>query len=227
MYDALDRMWNAQGPAADLDADGSLLAWLSGPAGILQVIDDLCRVDDEGNPPWSVLLDIDRCPTYALPWLGQFVGVRLPPSLPDAQMRQAIRAEQGWQRGTVAAIQAAAAPYLEPGRTARVEERTTDAYHLTVVLYDSWLIPDNLAYIAANYATLTSVEDAFPTLGDFPLTSDVVTAAILAAIPAGLIATVTIRDHDDLGDLIPIGTLTDIEDTFPTLSDVALYEPGS
>src|SRR4029077_2893236 len=41
---------------------------------IYQEADDIAR----DGPPWSSVLDIDRCPDYALLWLAQFVGVRVP-----------------------------------------------------------------------------------------------------------------------------------------------------
>lgn len=224
-YDATARAWNATGPAADWDTDGSWLAWLAGPGGILQVIDDLVRVDDDGNPPWSVLLDVDRCPTYALPWLGQLVGVRLAGSLKDAVMRQQIRAEQGWQRGTVAAIQAAVQPYLLAGHVATIIERSTDPYHLTISVFDSWIVRDTLGGIAANYATLNDVKTAFATLGDFPLGDVKVTNAALAAKPAGLILNVEVIAVARLRDLIPFGTLDDLHTTFATLRDIDIYVP--
>ncbi len=48
---------------------------------------------------WSTLLNVDTCPTFALPWLGMLVGVFVPPNTSDAAARSLIRAEQGFQRG--------------------------------------------------------------------------------------------------------------------------------
>ena len=58
----------------------------------LQAIDDIIR-DTPYDPGYSILLDINRCPTYALPWLGQFVGVRFLMVQPDSVMRQRIQTE--------------------------------------------------------------------------------------------------------------------------------------
>jgi hypothetical protein len=55
-------------------------------------------------PGWGPLLDPTLCPTAALPYLGQFVGVAVPDGADDATARAAIRAESGFSRGTLAAI---------------------------------------------------------------------------------------------------------------------------
>ena len=60
-----------------------------------------------GAPGWSQILDINRCPFYALPWLGQFVGVDLTktPNLTYEQSVQKILSRPGFSRGTVPALQ--------------------------------------------------------------------------------------------------------------------------
>ena len=60
-----------------------------------------------GAPGWSQVLDINRCPWYALPWLGQFVGVDLTktPGLTYEQSVQKILSRPGFSRGTVPALQ--------------------------------------------------------------------------------------------------------------------------
>ncbi len=60
-----------------------------------------------GAPGWSQILDINRCPSYALPWLGQFVGVDLnkTPNLTYEQSVQKILSRSGFSRGTVSALQ--------------------------------------------------------------------------------------------------------------------------
>jgi hypothetical protein len=59
-----------------------------------------------GAPGWSQALDINRCPWYALPWLGQFVGVDLTktPGLTYEQSVQSILLRPGFGRGTVPAL---------------------------------------------------------------------------------------------------------------------------
>lgn len=73
-----------------------------------QVVRDIVFEDDDGRPGWSSLFDIDRCPAWALDWLGQFVGVRIPPSLVDVEERRAwVRDAAGWRRGRMSTLAAA------------------------------------------------------------------------------------------------------------------------
>jgi hypothetical protein len=67
-----------------------------------------------GAPGWSQILDINRCPSYALPWLGQFVGVDLTktPNLTYEQSVQKILSRPGFSRGTVPALQSSLAAYI-------------------------------------------------------------------------------------------------------------------
>lgn len=91
-----------------------------------------------GHPGWSLLLDVDRAPDEALPWLGQFVGVRLPPGESDPVVqREMIRATPGWKRGTREALTAAVQRTLTGERRVIVRERydgvrTDPAYQLRV-----------------------------------------------------------------------------------------------
>lgn len=60
-----------------------------------------------GAPGWSQILDINRCPSYALPWLGQFVGVDLSktPGLTYEQSVHKILSRPGFGRGTTKSLQ--------------------------------------------------------------------------------------------------------------------------
>jgi hypothetical protein len=55
-------------------------------------------------PGWSQIMDINRCPTFALPWLAQFVGVHASTGLTRAQLVDKITNRSGFQRGTVAML---------------------------------------------------------------------------------------------------------------------------
>ena len=129
-------LYNRLGWAADEDETGVLLQWLSGIAQMAQAIDSVAwdGYDTDGvmAPGWSQVLDINRCPTDWLPWLAQFVGVRLDPGARDDQQRYAIENPQGWARGTPAAILATANRFLAPGYSATLLERDTSPYHLTI-----------------------------------------------------------------------------------------------
>src|SRR5262245_60842997 len=68
------------------------LARLCGGLGVpLEEIAALARESDAGAG-WSALLDPSRCPTWALPWLGQFVGVAIVGEVTDAN-RAAVEAQ--------------------------------------------------------------------------------------------------------------------------------------
>ena len=55
-------------------------------------------------PGWSQILDIDRCPSYALPWLAQFVGVEVDSTQTVQQTKDAMKERANSQRGTKATI---------------------------------------------------------------------------------------------------------------------------
>jgi hypothetical protein len=98
--------------------------------------------DTPTGPGWSLLLDVERCPPEALPWLGQFVGVRLIKGASDEANRERIKATDGFQRGTRAALIGAAQATLTGNRSVFLTERDHDpadtpdyAYYLTVTTY--------------------------------------------------------------------------------------------
>lgn len=72
-----------------------------------------------GAPGWSQVLDINRCPAYALPWLGQFIGVDLSktPDLTYEQSVQKILSRPGFSRGTLPALQNALAAIINDSPT--------------------------------------------------------------------------------------------------------------
>ena len=93
--------------------------------------------DPEEGLPGSPLVDVDRCPDWALPWLAQLVGVTIPAGMPTETVRAGIRDVAGWKRGTVAALRAAAGFHLTGGKTVIFRERDPDSpdppYTLEVV----------------------------------------------------------------------------------------------
>ena len=161
----------ALGPwgAADSDSTGwALLRVLDAILGAsqLQDVDDWARDDPAtGAPGWSSWMDPALAPSVALPWLAQFVGVVLSANLTDAQQRSAIQQMQGFQRGTPAAMIAAAQLHLTGTKTVVLTERSTDAYHLKVTTY----------------------------LAETP-TPDAVLAALLTLKPAGIVLTYVVQE---------------------------------
>lgn len=192
-------LYSRLGWPADQDTSGELLVWLSAIGEMIQAVDALCagQSDTEGNaaPPWSQLLDIDRCPTAALPWLAQFVGVRLNTNARDDQQRWAITHPQGFARGTVTAIVAAANAYLLHGYSASVIERDTGPYHLTVEIPEAAIVgAANCRALALEYATCADLADSGLTCRQLWQNASEVEAAVKAAVPAGLVAAVSFVD---------------------------------
>ena len=165
------------------------------PAAIgLQAINQIIR-DTPFDPGYSILLDINRCPTYALPWLGQFVGVRFPQVQPDNVMRQAIQNESAFQRGTVGAIASAGNAQMVASYTITVLERTS--YVGDVIGYDPYAITisfplvgvGSLSYgqLFADFSTYAAVQGAYSTYGAMAGFTTNMENAVLRAVPAGII----------------------------------------
>jgi hypothetical protein len=91
--------------------------------------------DPEGDlPPVAPLLNPTLCPDWALPWLGQLVGVVIPTGTAPDTARSLITSVWGFRRGTRAAIEAAAGLYLTGTKTVYFRERDAgSAYRLEVV----------------------------------------------------------------------------------------------
>lgn len=155
--------------AEDERTGWSLLTYVNALGVMFQLIEDWVR-DSEDGPGWSLLLDINRCPPEALPWLAQFAGVRLVAGQTDAQDRQRILSTGGFQRGTRAAMIGAAQATLTGAKTVLFRERSGNpaqspeyAYVLGVTTYASQtpdptatrnaLLGQKPAGIVLNYAT--------------------------------------------------------------------------
>jgi Phage tail protein (Tail_P2_I) len=108
--------------APDDEAHGHAHAHLVGAlASALERVAEI--YDPEEGPPGSPLVDVDRCPDWALPWLAQVVGVTIPAGTAPELARDAIRSVAGWKRGTPAALRAAASAYLTGAKTVYFRER--------------------------------------------------------------------------------------------------------
>lgn len=185
------KLWNFLPPfVQEQDAANGyqFLSWLDGSIANLQTIDNLCR-DQQGAPGWSQILDVSRCPVYALPWLAQFVGTRFTPNVSEQQMREQIVNPAGWLRGTVVSIQNAASVFLNPGYSVTVLERTPDPYSITIQIPGAGLIGGDYAYFDSTYTPYSVLDAAFATYAQWTTSSAALIAALLAAIPAGINAT--------------------------------------
>jgi hypothetical protein len=94
----------------------------------------LVRDDPEtGAVGWSAIVDADRAPEWALPWLAALVGVRDDAALTEAERRDRIKTRAGQQRGTLKAITDAPKPFLTGTKTVTVTERVGgNAWQLAV-----------------------------------------------------------------------------------------------
>lgn len=99
-----------------------LLTYVDSMMSGLQSISDMVRDSDE-HPGWARLLDVHATPPEALPWLAQFVGVTPLRGLSDEAQRLRIQEAAGFQRGSSAAIRAAAQQFLTGSRLVDVIER--------------------------------------------------------------------------------------------------------
>jgi hypothetical protein len=186
----------------DTDSENqyTFLSWLEGIGSQQQIVDDLCR-DAQSGPGWSALMDIGRCPNFALPWLAQCVGVRFPgpivgsDAVHDNLMRQYILAMPNFYRGTVATITAAAQAAVGSG-IIKIIERYPDPYSFSVVYIDGdgSLDYSQLATAAPWYTSAggsPNVTSLYPVYDDFPVSTEPdINATVQAVTPGGLIATV-------------------------------------
>lgn len=130
------RLYDALAPlaAADATVGWALLILCNGIGLMFELVEEWVR-DNPDGPGWSLLMDLDRCPDEALPWLGQFVGVRLLPDSTPAQQRARIASTDGFKRGTRQALIGAATATLTGRRTVLFRERDGDPYVLGVQTY--------------------------------------------------------------------------------------------
>ena len=190
--------------APDDEANGYAHAYLSealvrGMAQTAQIIDP-----QDPYPPWAPLFDIDGCPDFALPWLGQCVGVPITPGMDPVLARDLIRNMFGTRRGSVAAIRAAIQAALgNPNATVYFRERNPTAadppYSLEVV-------------------TLTG-ETPDPAL---------VTRAITAQKPAGIVLTSRTVAHWDWQQVhTDFASWSALKAAYLTWRGVLYKEPGT
>ncbi len=176
------------------------LQWLEGIGQQQQIIDNLVRdVPINSSPPtydpgWSVVMDVTRCPMYALPWLAQFVGVRFTgtQSADQPSMIAAIESESNWTRGTPAAILAAVSAACPVGTTITLIERYPDPYSFLINIAGTG-VGFTYSQLAVADPTYALVDAAYSTYGAFPTQSiGTLQALVNNVTPAGLIPTVEI-----------------------------------
>jgi hypothetical protein len=118
----------------DPELDYPLLKFIGGWTQGLVLVDAVVSDDEDGNPGWSSVMDPNTAPVMFLPWLSQFVGIRLVGGESEAQLRAKINSVEGLRRGGPQAIKNAVALTLNSQDPANVQliERHGSAYRLTV-----------------------------------------------------------------------------------------------
>jgi hypothetical protein len=151
-----------------------LSAYCDSIGEMFKEVELLAREDADGNLPWSKITDpelaftelTDPLATYALLWLAQLAGVRIPIGLAAAdEMRAIIELAEARRRGTVLYMVEVAQRLLTGDKFVWMQERDGSAYQLSIV----------------TRTAETPDEDA-------------VRAALLVVKPAGIVLTYTVSD---------------------------------
>lgn len=193
-----EEMYEALGPwtRRDEETDWHLLRFLNALGVQLQVTEDIVRDTDEG-PGWSALLDIDRVPAWAIPWLAQFVGVVVDVNLAEADQRLQVKAASAMKRGTRQAFIDAVKTYLTGEKRVELYERDGSPYRFRIRTYLDESPTYSYDRLKATYATYADLRAAHPTYTDIS-DVDLMIEALQTHKPAGLIFT------HELSDLEPI-----------------------
>jgi hypothetical protein len=105
--------------------------------------------DPDGDvPPLAPILALELCPDWALPWLAQWVGIRIPSGMSATDARALIGDVSGFARGTPASLRAAVQTTLTDSKTVWFRERDGSPYRLEVVTLTSET-PDAAKSLAA------------------------------------------------------------------------------
>jgi len=134
---------------ADEQYGWHLLYYLDAIGQMFDEIEGLAR-DTDDAVGWSKLLDPVNTPAKALPWLAQFVGVELAPTLSEADKRNYIKEAVNWKRGTVAAIINTTQFFLTGSKTVRLDERDSSPYHYTITINPAEVTNLSLVQAALN-----------------------------------------------------------------------------
>jgi hypothetical protein len=214
-------------PLAFQDADAAsgqpLQRWL----GLLwDQVGPAVDMIDEFTGTVSRLMDPATADDAWLSWLGQFVGLQLPASMPAPAKRAAIlAAASSLEICSVPYIVAVAKRYLKPGATVRVMTDVADMWHYTVQVYQHQVLELTLDELDLGYPLLSDVLTAFPRLSDLTVEYDSLLSALTLERPAGMVMTLELTGGtlDDLG--AAYSPISVIDSTFSTMDDIAVWEP--
>jgi len=147
--DVTQRIYDSLEPLAKPDESlgWPLLAFINTMGEMFQPAADLIEDGPNGEPGWSVILDINRAYDEGLDYLAQFLGLHFYVGIDNLTKRQQIRDHVTWQRGTANSIIAAVRLFLTGTKTVVLTERDTSAYHLTVRIWQAEAPADTSALI--------------------------------------------------------------------------------
>jgi hypothetical protein len=203
------RLYDMLEPLAEQDpqAGWSLLILCNAIGVPYELVEDWVR-DTPDGPGWSLLMDVERCPPEALPWLAQFAGVRIPPGLDDVdEQRDWVASTDGFSRGTASALVAGAKATLTGAQRLVFRERDGAAYGAGSPDY---------AYHLTVYSYATETPDATATLN-----------ALLAQKPGGIVlhySAATMQDYQNVLDVN--ATYAVVKSTFRDYAALAMNQPG-
>lgn len=133
----------------DEDTDWQTLHWCEQIMGGTPQTVLAWVTDREDMLGWAYLFNADLTDENALEWLSQFNGSRLRADMTTAQKRAAIKAPEGFERGTLHSIKNAPVNYLTGSKVVHVREREEGkAYklHVRTLLSET---PDPAAVLSA------------------------------------------------------------------------------
>jgi hypothetical protein len=105
---------------APIDIGDATLSYIVEALNLHKIEIDQVVPDTDTHITWARILDPATCPTWALGWLAQFVGVRLLPMDTEQQQRDRISQAAGLRRTTDLAMQQEVARTLTDPNPARV-----------------------------------------------------------------------------------------------------------
>lgn len=111
--------------------DPILRGWCNAVGSMFREVEECVRATDTQDL-WRRVLDVDTCPGFLLPFLGQCVGVRVKEGTEEEQ-RQQIREESAYRRGRPSAIIAAVESTLTGAKRVRLVERSESAWTMEVI----------------------------------------------------------------------------------------------
>lgn len=190
---------------ADAENGSALQYYVEGLGTLFQIVEDWAS-DTDTAPGWSLLIDVDRCPDEALPWLAQFTGSVLPVGISADDQRDLIRSATRWKRGTPGALVGAPAPFLTGSKTVVFRER-----------YD----PDDPAVDHPYYLYVITYTDE---------TSDplLVANALMSQKPGGIILNYVVHSGQDYTSLrTNYPSYSAVKTAYATYQGVNIDEPGA